>query len=394
MIEEQKYLFSLQNRGIKMGLERTQKLLEICISNKNRPKVIQILGTNGKGSTSAILNKILTNSECSVGLFTSPHLNSFRERIRVNCTPIEQKSVKDFIHQYKDAIEKIEASFFEVMTAMAFWYFQKNNVDYAIMETGLGGKYDSVTACNADIFGITSISKDHQNILGNNLEDIANEKVAAISSLSNVFYVNQNKTVNTIISDYCKQKKCIYRKIKTNLSLELSIHGDHQKENASLALSIANHINPNLKNVEKTLKSIKWYGRNQIIKKQPFIIFDVAHNADGIRSFLRFINQINKNFKKKYLLISIQKTKNIKEISKDLNKNFDEIVYTITDIHKSMDFTSIKKEIPKSTLIENSLHALDKVTSIASRDDLIAIIGTHFWGEAVSNKFNISFDNL
>ena len=122
--------------------------------------------------------------------------------------------------------------------------------------------------------------------------------------------------------------------------------------------------------------SIKWYGRNQIIKKQPFIIFDVAHNADGIRSFLRFINQINKNFKKKYLLISIQKTKNIKEISKDLNKNFDEIVYTITDIHKSMDFTSIKKEIPKSTLIENSLHALDKVTSIASRDDLIAIIGT------------------
>ena len=125
MIEEQKYLFSLQNRGIKMGLERTQKLLEICISNKNRPKVIQILGTNGKGSTSAILNKILTNSECSVGLFTSPHLNSFRERIRVNCKPIEQRSVKDFIYQYKDAIEKIEASFFEVMTAMAFWYFQK-----------------------------------------------------------------------------------------------------------------------------------------------------------------------------------------------------------------------------------------------------------------------------
>ena len=117
-----------------MGLERTQKLLEICISNKNRPEVIQILGTNGKGSTSAILNKILTNSEYSVGLFTSPHLNSFRERIRVNCTPIEQKSVKDFIYQYRDAIEKIEASFFEVMTAMAFWYFKKNNVDYAIME--------------------------------------------------------------------------------------------------------------------------------------------------------------------------------------------------------------------------------------------------------------------
>ena len=394
MIKEQKYLFSLQNRGIKMGLERTQKLLKICSSPNEKLKVIQILGTNGKGSTSAILNKILTNAEYNVGLFTSPHLNSFTERIRVNSQPIDKKSVKYFINMYRDAIEKTEASFFEVMTTMAFWYFQENKVDYAIMETGLGGKYDSVTACNADIFGITSISKDHQNILGNNLEDIANEKVSAISAHSHVYYVNQNKIVEKIISDYCNQKQCKHKKIKTNLNLQVSIRGDHQKQNASLALSIANHINPNLKDLEKSLMSIKWYGRNQVIKKHPFIVFDVAHNEDGVISFLKFINQLNKNFKNKYLLISIQKTKDIKEISKNLNNSFDKIIYTITDKEKSMDFKNIKKEISKATLIENSELALDKITSEASREDLIAIIGTHFWGKAISNKFNISFDNL
>ena len=394
MIKEQKYLFSLQNRGIKMGLERTQKLLKICSSPNEKLKVIQILGTNGKGSTSAILNKILTNAGYNVGLFTSPHLNSFTERIRVNSSPIEEKSVKYFINIYKDAIEKIEASFFEVMTAMAFWYFQKNKVDYAIMETGLGGKYDSVTACNADIFGITSISKDHQNILGNNLEDIAKEKVSAISAHSHAYYVNQNKIVEKIISDYCNQKQCKHKKIKTNLNLQVSIRGEHQKQNASLALSIANHINPNIKDLEKSLMSIKWYGRNQVIKKQPFIVFDVAHNEDGIISFLKFINQLNKNFKKKYLLISIQKNKDIEEVANNLNNSFDKIVYTITDKKKSMDFKNIKKEISKATLIENSELALDKIISEASREDLIAIIGTHFWGKAISNKFNISFDNL
>ncbi len=377
-----------------MGLERTQKLLKICSSSNEKLKVIQILGTNGKGSTSAILNKILTNAEYSVGLFTSPHLTSFTERIRVNSKPIDKKSVKFFINKYRDSIEKTEASFFEVMTAMAFWYFQKNKVDYAIMETGLGGKYDSVTACSADIFGITSISKDHQNILGNKLEDIANEKVAAISDHSHVYYINQKNKVEKIISDYCDQKKCKYKKIKTNFNLQISIPGDHQKENASLALSIANHINPNIKNLKESLMSIKWYGRNQIIKKSPLIVFDVAHNEDGIMSFLKFINQLNKKFKKKYLLISIQKTKNIKEISKDLNNNFDKIVYTITDKQKSMDFINVKKEISKSILIENSAHALDEITSEASKEDLIAIIGTHFWGKAISNKFNISFDNL
>ena len=393
-MKEEKYLFSLQNRGIRLGLIRTQNLLKACGSPHKKTKIIQILGTNGKGSTSAILSNILKNNNCNIGLYTSPHLTSFTERIRVNGQSININHVASFLKQYKSAIEDIEASFFEVMTVMAIWYFNKSKVDYAIMETGLGGKHDSVTACNAEVFGITSISRDHQNILGNNLKDIAIEKVAAIKKNASVYYVNQKKHINKLITDRCIENQCTHQKVKTDLNLNVSLNGDHQKENASLAISIARHIVPELKNINKSLISTKWFGRNQIIQKTPHIIFDVAHNEEGIKSFLKFIDNANYKFKQKYLLLSIQKTKNIKEVSIKLNRYFDHIVYTITEPEKSMNFEVIKLVMPNAIFIKNPISAINYLMSISDKEDLISVVGTHFFGETISKKFNISFDNL
>ena len=185
---EKKYLFSLESRGIRLGLERTIELLKKCNNPHKNLKIIQIVGTNGKGSTSAILAKLL-NLEYSVGLYTSPHLYSFNERIRVNGEPISNESVAKFIKKYKNHIESIGASFFEVMTVMAAWYFSEKKMDYAIMETGLGGKFDSVTACEAKVIGITPISMDHCHILGNDILDIANEKIEAIKQKNTVYSV-------------------------------------------------------------------------------------------------------------------------------------------------------------------------------------------------------------
>ena len=393
-MKEEKYLFSLQNRGIRLGLERTKKLLKACDSPHEKVKIIQILGTNGKGSTSAILSNLLKNNNCNVGLYTSPHLFSFTERIRVNGIPIDIKKVDQFLKKYKTAIEKLEASFFEVMTVMALWHFNKSKIDYAIMETGLGGKHDSVTACNATLFGVTSISKDHQNILGNNLNNITYEKVTAIKKKSFVWSVNQKKNINKIIKDYCIQNQCRFKKIEVDRKLNLSLMGEHQKENASLAISIGRHLLPNLKNIDKALLSTKWFGRNQIIQTHPHIIFDVAHNEDGIKSFLKFINSINYKFNQKYLLLSIQKTKNVKNIYPELNKYFDRIVYTITDKEKSMNFDNLKTSIKDIMFIEKPMDAINHLISISTKEDLISIVGTHFWGETINKKFNISFDNL
>ena len=218
----QKYLFSLESKGIRLGLERTIKLLKKCNNPHKNLNIIQIVGTNGKGSTSAILAKLL-NLEYRVGLYTSPHLYSFNERIRINGKPIPNETVNQFIKEHKNHIESVDASFFEVMTVMAVWYFSQKKIDYAIMETGLGGKFDSVTACDASIIGITPISMDHGHILGNNILDIANEKIAAIQPKSNVFSVIQLKDINEKIKNQCDSLNSNLSFIKSDYSIQLSL---------------------------------------------------------------------------------------------------------------------------------------------------------------------------
>ena len=197
-----------------------------------------------------------------------------------------------------------------------------------------------------------------------------------------------------MITERCVENQCTYQQVKTDLNLNVSLNGDHQKENASLAISIARHIVPELKNINKSLISTKWFGRNQIIQKTPHIIFDVAHNEEGIKSFLKFIDNANYKFKQKYLLLSIQKTKNIKEVSIKLNRYFDHIVYTITEPEKSMNFEVIKLVMPNAIFIKNPISAINHLISVADKEDLISVVGTHFFGETISKKFNISFDNL
>ena len=134
-----KYLLSIESKGIKMGLKRTEELNKSCGSPDKNLKIIQVAGTNGKGSTCAMISSILIKAGYKVGLFTSPHLVNVNERIRVNAKPISDNDIAEFIRSYKHIIEDISASFFEATTIMAFWFFKKHNVDYAIMETGLGG---------------------------------------------------------------------------------------------------------------------------------------------------------------------------------------------------------------------------------------------------------------
>ena len=166
------YLFSLESKGIKLGLERTEKLFDVCKNPQKNFPSIQVIGTNGKGSTSAMIANILKTANYKVGLYTSPHLTKINERIRINGTPIKDGDIIEFINKYKDSINILNVSFFEVITAIAVWHFNKNNVDIAILETGLGGRLDSVTACDSNILVCTSVSKDHQHILGDTIRDL------------------------------------------------------------------------------------------------------------------------------------------------------------------------------------------------------------------------------
>lgn len=394
-MNEEQYLFSLESRGIKLGLQRTIQLLKDCGSPHKKIKIIQIIGTNGKGSTSAILSQLL-QADFSVGLYTSPHLLSFQERIRVNGASIKIKEVQRFLKKYKNVIEKTKASFFEVMTVMATWYFANKNVDYAVMETGLGGKFDSVSACNAGLYGITSISMDHMHILGSDLKSITQEKVGGIQPNSIIFSSPQDKIIKTEINKHCLNYNCKSKFIKINQKLELSLSGIHQKENASLAIDIFKYINPSYKpkSISKILSLIKWFGRNQIIRESPKVIFDVAHNEAGIFSFINNMKNENLKFNKKYLLLSIQKNKSFINAANIINNMFDEIIYSKTSDSKSMDFSQIKSFLPNCIYIENPIKSIQYILEKSEKDDFIGIIGTHYWGTSVNQVFNISFDNL
>ena len=392
--KEQEYLFSLESKGIRLGLERTIDLLKKCKNPHRNLNIIQIVGTNGKGSTSAILSKLLS-LEYNVGLYTSPHLYSFNERVRVGGKPISNQMVSKFIKKFKPQIKSVDASFFEVMTVMSVWYFSEKKVDYAIMETGLGGKFDSVTACGARTIGITPISIDHSHILGESLSEIADEKIAAIKPNSEVFSVFQPKDINEKIRKKCKSGESHISFVKTDYSLDLSLKGDHQKQNASLALAISKNI---LKitnhDIDKCLTSINWHGRNQVINGNPDVIFDVAHNEEGIESFLSFITNTKKSYRKKTLLLSIQKKKNITKVSNQLDMFFDKKIYSITNPLRSMEYIEIQKYFNDIDYIESPNEALKNVMQNAQKKDLIAIVGTHYWGDSLKLFFNICFDNI
>ncbi len=170
------YLYSLQKSGIKFGLENTKKLLEFLGNPQNSFKSIHIAGTNGKGSTSSLIASVLSKLNYRVGLYTSPHLVRFNERIRIDGNEIEDSYLVDKVILLKDLIEKIKPTFFEVTTAIAFKYFADSNIDYAVIETGLGGRLDSTNVIMPEISIITKIDIDHKDFLGETIEKIAYEK--------------------------------------------------------------------------------------------------------------------------------------------------------------------------------------------------------------------------
>ena len=193
------YLLSIETRGIKMGINRTVELMQSCGNPQNTLQCIQVAGTNGKGSVCAILANIFKKAGYKTGLFTSPHLVNLNERIRINGTPISNKEIEIFINKYKLQIETIKATFFETITTIACWYFNKERVDIAIMETGLGGRLDSVTICNPLVTILTPISLDHIEILGNSLESIAYEKAGIFKKDVPCFSSKQDSAAKKIL---------------------------------------------------------------------------------------------------------------------------------------------------------------------------------------------------
>ncbi len=312
----------------KANLDNTYLMCELLDHPEKDLKCIHVAGTNGKGSVSHILASILQSAGFKTGLYTSPHLKDFRERIRINGAMVSEEWVSDFVSKHQHSFEEIKPSFFEMTTAMAFKYFHDQQTDIAVIETGLGGRLDSTNVLVPHVSVITNIGLDHMNLLGDTLEKIAIEKAGIIKSNIPIVIGEYSSTTKLIFTDKANMLNApIYftsenfKIIAQNYNaleeyqtvtiikdhedflkdLNCDLTGKYQLKNITTAIqtvSILNqlgiHISEN--NIRDGLKNVKkntgLQGRWQIINRSPITICDTGHNEDGLREVLPLLQEI------------------------------------------------------------------------------------------------------
>lgn len=361
------YLYGLQKHGIKAGLNNIRRILTALGNPENSFKSIHIAGTNGKGSVAAMIASILKSHGFKTGLFTSPHLISFTERIRIDGIEITAHEVAALTEEIKYYIAEIKnnlsddfiPTFFEVVTAMAFLYFKRNNIDWAAIETGMGGRLDATNVITPEAAVITKISYDHKEFLGNTIKDIAMEKAGIIKNRIPIISTMQEKEAEDMICKTAKEKNAplfmygkdfksilksadikgivfdYYAMANADYNLEFSnlfvpLAGQFQALNASTALTaiiqaLANNFNVSA--AVKGLADVQWHGRLEIVNNNPLIMIDGAHNPDAAEALSDFIKKHLVNYKI-ILIMGIMADKDIQGIMQPLLPLASEIIFT------------------------------------------------------------------
>ena len=401
---------SYHNQGSKAIRPGLKNIISLCNHLKNPQnffKIIHVGGTNGKGSSAYGISNILIHNKLSVGLFTSPHIHDFRERIQVDGSHIDKAFVVDFINSNKKIIDKISPSFFELTTAMAFKYFQQKCVDIAVIEVGLGGRLDSTNIVDSDVVLITNIGYDHQNILGHSLDDIAKEKVGIIKEKSifikgekqdeidHIFFKNEKKHLKSWRNLELKSlKKNIdsreyevkFKKMK--FKLDVSNPTNYFKKNipgiiiSSYYMLKKFNIDINSKSfngINKVCEINKIMCRWDLISKNPLIIADGCHNKP---SFEIVIDEINSyKFSQVYFIIGGTKEKNWPEICKILPSYY-KYILTQPNNERSLSIDKLKKEFDRNKLNYLSFSSFQRSINYckknARKNDLIFIGGSLF----------------
>lgn len=407
------YLYKLQRLGIKVGLNHTFELLQRCGNPQNQFQSIHIAGTNGKGSTSAIISSILMEAGLKVGLYTSPHLIRFNERIRVNGKPISDSKIVEFVDEHRSDIDDIESTFFETTTAMAFRYFANKNVDIAVVETGLGGRLDSTNVLTPDLTVITPISLDHRDILGKNILDISKEKAGIIKNNIPLVLAPQDNAVSSQLlkiagdldSDVAivdPPTKVTLSKsgtafIKNGLSFKTPMIGRHQAINNSVAIEAVQIFMPEIQKevIDIGIQKVKWPGRLQRMSIEKPIYYDVSHNAHGIQMTLQALHDI---FSQKPIGILVMKgDKEVDLVAAALKNQFVQLIIsgdTDLGLLSAVDLSDklSSKGLANLTNIDRFEDALHHIAGIMEKDSRPTLIfGSHYVAEAVFNKFGFLF---
>ena len=351
-------------------------------------KSIHIAGTNGKGSVAHMLASILQESGYNTGLYTSPHLKDFRERIKINGQMITKRKVIDFVLENKPLFEKLEMSFFEMTVALAFNYFSKEKVDIAVIETGLGGRLDSTNIINPELSIITNIGLDHTNLLGNSIEEIAMEKAGIIKKETAIIIGKEQAETKSVFKKVSAKKNSpLYFADKISV-LNTDLKGSYQEENICTTITAIKQLqslgwNISDKNIKKGLgkvvKNTGILGRWQTLSETPKIICDVGHNEDGIKKIVKQLNKLK--YKKLHFVYGTVNDKNFDKILSLLPKDA-KYYFCKPNIQRGLSADDLQREAKKHQLLGNNFDSVDNAIYRAKEnqkeEDILFIGGSTF----------------
>ncbi|MBD8068860.1 bifunctional folylpolyglutamate synthase/dihydrofolate synthase [Bacillus sp. PS06] len=413
------WIHSRLRLGIKPGLKRMEWMMSRLGNPEQKIKGIHVAGTNGKGSTVCYVRNILEQAGYSVGTFTSPYFEIFNERISVNGIPIYNQEIIELVNVIKPLAEELEAtdlggpSEFEVITAMAFYYFDKNKtIDLVIFETGLGGRLDSTNIIVPMVSVITNIGYDHMDFLGETLGEIAFEKAGIIKPrIPVITSVEQKEALEVIVErshelasqsyimgvDYfiaSHQSTELGEQFSVRTSkqqydqLEITMKGAHQVKNASLAVKVIeylaenNHIQVTEEAIRDGLKQSIWIGRFEQVSFNPPIILDGAHNPEGVRSLIQTV-QVHLQNKKVHIIFSAMKDKKLEEMIELLITIAASITFTSFDFPRVSSAKALYDLSTNTHILRNYnevwKEAIDQKVSELTENEVLIVTGSLYF---------------
>ena len=380
----------LGGKAYKADLGNITKICELLNNPQHNIKTIHVAGTNGKGSTSHMIASVLQEAGYKVGLYTSPHLKDFRERIRINGESISEKEVIEFVHANKNLLQEVTPSFFEWTVGLAFHYFEKEQTEINVIETGLGGRLDSTNIIAPEVSVITNISLEHTAILGDTIELIAKEKGGIIKKNIPVVIGETNSITKPIFEEIANELKSTIYFSDKNIEdkYELALKGNIQQKNAKTCLQTIEVLNKkgwkinevSIKNgLENVIKNTQLLGRFQLISENPFLILDTAHNPNGIESLIKEIETYS--FQNLLVVIGMAQDKNHENIFRlfPVNTQFYFCSSSNERILKGKKLKKIASAFGRTgKSYKSASKGLKKAKNASNKNDFIVVTGSNF----------------
>ncbi|MFN3136159.1 MAG: bifunctional folylpolyglutamate synthase/dihydrofolate synthase [Allomuricauda sp.] len=351
-------------------------------------KSIHVAGTNGKGSSSHMLASILQEAGYKVGLYTSPHLKDFRERIKIDGEVVSKKFVREFIAKYRSFFEYNKLSFFEMTVGMAFSYFEEEKVDIAVIEVGLGGRLDSTNIITPEVALITNIGMDHTQFLGDTLEKIALEKAGVIKSNVPVVISETQAETKMIFNLIAHQLKSniVFADAEPVLGYQTDLLGDYQQRNINGVVACIHQLKnfevPEAaisKGLQNVVKNTGLMGRWQVLQQHPLVVCDTAHNKEGLQLVLKQVEK--QSFEKLHVVLGFVKDKDVRSVLTLFPKDA-HYYFVKPSIPRGMEATQLRELAEeqglKGKVCKSVNKGLKKALKNANEQDMIYVGGSTF----------------